>query len=256
VLASPVNMRPIAPHSYLRRRGPCKHTPVCFASELKSNFALLCVCVCKQVKGSLLSLLFDPVNSHLLRHDASGRVFLDHDPAAFGLLLRHLREVRAAAGGGRDERGCIRAQCDVVFCSGQALQQPAQVQPHTSLLLRHQQTRQQRVFPVVCTAAVHSTGYFGSAPVVLPAIPPADAPAFRALNAHLGLGIADDDIAAAVRRGAALAAATATDAPTPYLAAEFDRWGQRASCDRLLLHNPCTQGHTEDDMQQQAWRGQ
>jgi hypothetical protein len=55
-----------------------------------------------QVKGSLLCLLFDPVNSHLLRHDASGRVFLDHDPVAFGLLLRHLREVRAAAGEATD----------------------------------------------------------------------------------------------------------------------------------------------------------
>ena len=51
-----------------------------------------------QVQGSLLSVLFDPANSHLLRHDTAGRVFLDHDPAAFGLLLRHLREVRAAAG--------------------------------------------------------------------------------------------------------------------------------------------------------------
>lgn len=44
------------------------------------------------------------------------------------------------------------------------------------------------------------------------------------MNAHLGLGIPDDDIAAAVRRGAALAAATATDTPAPYLAVEFDRW--------------------------------
>jgi hypothetical protein len=56
--------------------------------------------VLAQVKGSLLCLLFDPANSHLLRHDAAGRVFLDHDPAAFGLLLRHLRELRAAAGAG------------------------------------------------------------------------------------------------------------------------------------------------------------
>lgn len=55
-------------------------------------------CVFVQVQGSLLCLLFDPANNHLLRHDASGRVFLDHDPAAFGLLLRHLRELRAAAG--------------------------------------------------------------------------------------------------------------------------------------------------------------
>jgi hypothetical protein len=55
-------------------------------------------CYAVQVEGSLLSLLFDPANSHLLSHDASGRVFLDHDPAAFGLLLRHLRQMKAAAG--------------------------------------------------------------------------------------------------------------------------------------------------------------
>jgi hypothetical protein len=60
-----------------------------------------------QVKGSLLCLLFDPVNSHMLRHDASGRVFLDHDPAVFGLLLRHLREVRAAAGA-TTEQSCVK----------------------------------------------------------------------------------------------------------------------------------------------------
>jgi hypothetical protein len=102
-----------------------------------------------QVEGSLLCLLFDPANSHLLSHDASGRVFLDHDPAAFGLLLRHLRQMRAAAGG---------------------------------------------------------------TPVALPAIPPADACSFRALNTHLGLGLAEEEIAAAVRRGAALAAATAAAA--------------------------------------------
>lgn len=60
-------------------------------------------------------------------------------------------------------------------------------------------------------------------PVALPAIPPADAPSFRALNTHLGLGIPDADIAAAVKKGAALAAATATT-QTPYLAAGYERW--------------------------------
>jgi len=72
----------------------------------------------------------------------------------------------------------------------------------------------------VCCHAGYACG-----PVLLPAIPPADAPSFRALNTHLGLGIPEDDIAAAVRRGAALAAtAAAATASLPHLpAAGHDR---------------------------------
>lgn len=150
---------------------------------------------------------------------------------------------------------CSAVQCTV--CPGrcvlgglccQALQQPAQ----------HVPPAKAPAHAVVCTAALRS-GFYGSAPVVLPAIPPADAPAFRALNAHLGLGIPDDDIAAAVRRGAALAAATATETPTPYLAAEFDRWAWSKLTNHWLrvctcVFGPYAQVHTPH-AQQQSWRG-
>eukprot|EP00775_Hariotina_reticulata_P010013 gene10013-10167_t len=47
------------------------------------------------VPGSLLCLLFDPDNDQLLVKDTNNRVFLDHDPAVFSLVLR-LPIIRAA----------------------------------------------------------------------------------------------------------------------------------------------------------------
>lgn len=64
----------------------------------------------RQVPGSLLFLLFDPANERLLLRDTAGRVFLDHDPAAFGLVLRYLRELRLT--GGEPQRA-TRRRCSV-----------------------------------------------------------------------------------------------------------------------------------------------
>lgn len=51
-----------------------------------------------QVPGSLLGLLFDPVNAQHLAVDQAGRVFFDYDPAAFALVLRYLRELKVTGG--------------------------------------------------------------------------------------------------------------------------------------------------------------
>jgi hypothetical protein len=56
------------------------------------------MCAFLQVPGSLLGLLFDPVNSQYLAVDQSGRVFFDYDPAAFALVLRYLRELKVTGG--------------------------------------------------------------------------------------------------------------------------------------------------------------
>uniref|UniRef100_A0A383V9C7 Potassium channel tetramerisation-type BTB domain-containing protein n=1 Tax=Tetradesmus obliquus TaxID=3088 RepID=A0A383V9C7_TETOB len=52
----------------------------------------------RQVPGSLLGLLFDPVNAQHLAVDQAGRVFFDYDPAAFALVLRYLRELKVTGG--------------------------------------------------------------------------------------------------------------------------------------------------------------
>ncbi|KAF8068270.1 KCTD12 [Scenedesmus sp. PABB004] len=52
----------------------------------------------RQVRGSLLHLLFDPANASLLLKDASGRPFFDYDPSAMSLVLRYLRELKVSGG--------------------------------------------------------------------------------------------------------------------------------------------------------------
>jgi hypothetical protein len=42
--------------------------------------------------------MFDPTRDALLPRDRRGVVFLDYDPDAFTLLLRYLRELKAAGG--------------------------------------------------------------------------------------------------------------------------------------------------------------
>jgi len=61
-----------------------------------------------QVPGSLLCLLFDPDNDQLLVKDTNGRVFLDHDPAVFSLVLRYLRELKVT--GGEEQQSSRRAE--------------------------------------------------------------------------------------------------------------------------------------------------
>jgi hypothetical protein len=55
-------------------------------------------CICLQVPGSLLGLLFDPANAQYLALDQAGRVFFDYDPPAFALVLRYLRELKVTGG--------------------------------------------------------------------------------------------------------------------------------------------------------------
>jgi phosphomannomutase len=64
-----------------------------------------CRCLAAQVPGSLLCLLFDPDNDQLLVKDTNGRVFLDHDPAVFSLVLRYLRELKVTGGEEQQSRG-------------------------------------------------------------------------------------------------------------------------------------------------------
>jgi len=72
-----------------------------------------------QVPGSLLCLLFDPDNDQMLVKDASGRVFLDHDPAVFSLTLRYLRSSKVT--GGAQQQANISASASVratAACTG------------------------------------------------------------------------------------------------------------------------------------------